>query len=54
VAMREVDDHLLLTVDDEQVWSVIRELYDVDIANLTPVRALVQLNEWQGRLKNAV
>jgi hypothetical protein len=30
---------------------VLRELYRLDIANLTPVQALVALNEWQGWLR---
>ena len=31
--------------------TVIRELFGVDVANLTPVQALVRLNEWQRRLR---
>jgi DNA mismatch repair protein MutS len=49
--VREVAEGLLLPADDEAVWSVLRELYRLDIANLTPVQALVRLNEWQGRLR---
>jgi DNA mismatch repair protein MutS len=49
--VREVGDGLLLPADDEVVWTVLRELYRLDVANLTPVRALVWLNEWQGRLR---
>jgi DNA mismatch repair protein MutS len=51
--VREVGDGLLVTTDDEAVWQVLRELYSLDIANLTPVQALVALNEWQGRLRRA-
>jgi hypothetical protein len=43
---------MLVPADDEAVWRVIRELYSLDIANLTPVQALVTLNEWQGRLRH--
>jgi len=49
--VREVGDGLLLPASDEAVWSVVRELYRLDIANMTPVQALVTLNDWQGRLK---
>jgi DNA mismatch repair protein MutS len=49
--VREVSEGLLLPTDDEAVWQVIREMYRLDIANLTPVQALVALNEWQGRLR---
>jgi DNA mismatch repair protein MutS len=49
--VREVDTGYLLSTDDEVVWSVVRELCRMDIANLTPVQALVALNEWQGKLK---
>jgi DNA mismatch repair protein MutS len=49
--MREVGEGLLLPTDDRAVWTVIRELYSLDIANLTPVQALITLNEWQGRLR---
>jgi DNA mismatch repair protein MutS len=51
--VREVARGLLLPADDEAVWAVLRELYGLDIANLTPVQALVALNEWQGRLRGA-
>jgi len=34
------------------VWAeVLRELFALDIANLTPVQALVALNELQQRLR---
>ena len=51
--VREVSRGLLLPADDEAIWAVLRELYGLDIANLTPVQALVALNEWQGRLRGA-
>ena len=42
---------LLLPVDDEAVWEVIQEIFGLDIGNLTPVQALVLLNELQQRLR---
>jgi DNA mismatch repair protein MutS len=50
-AVREIGEGLLLPVDDAAVWQVVRELYGLDIANLTPVQALVALNQWQGQLR---
>jgi DNA mismatch repair protein MutS len=50
-AVREVSEGLLLAKNDETVWQVIREMYRLDIANMTPVQALVMLNLWQSRLK---
>jgi hypothetical protein len=47
----EKQERLLVPADDEVVWAVLRELFGLDIANLTPVRALVALNEWQQRLR---
>jgi hypothetical protein len=41
----------LLPADDLALREVIRELFGVDVANLTPVQALVRLNEWQKRLR---
>jgi DNA mismatch repair protein MutS len=41
----------LLPADDQAIWTVLRELYGLDIANLTPVQALVALNELQNKLK---
>ena len=35
------------------VWKVVQALYSLDIANLTPVQALVALNEWQSWLREA-
>ena len=51
--VREVSEGLLLPTDDEAVWQVIHEMYGLDIANLTPVQALVALNEWQSRLRQS-
>jgi DNA mismatch repair protein MutS len=51
--MREVGDRLPLPAGDEAVWEVLCNLYHLDIANLTPVQALVALNEWQGRLRGS-
>jgi DNA mismatch repair protein MutS len=51
--VREVGPGLLLPADDGAVWAVLRELYRLDIANLTPVQALVLLNQWQAHLRNA-
>jgi DNA mismatch repair protein MutS len=51
--VREVGEGLLIPVDNEDVWILLRELYSLDIANLTPVQALVTLNEWQGILRRS-
>jgi DNA mismatch repair protein MutS len=48
--IREVSEGLV-PEDDEEVWRVVRELCGLDIANLTPVQALVALNHWQSRLR---
>jgi DNA mismatch repair protein MutS len=49
--VREVSEGLLIPGDDEAVWQVVRALYSLDIANLTPIQALVILNDWQARLR---
>ena len=49
--VREVADGLLLAGDDEAAWAILRDLYRLDIANMTPVQALVTLNEWQASLR---
>jgi hypothetical protein len=41
---------LLRAVDDTVVWDILRELSHLDIANMTPVQALVILNELQHKL----
>jgi hypothetical protein len=50
--VREVGEGLLLAGDDETAWGVLRDLYRLDIANMTPVQALVTLNEWQTSLRD--
>ena len=45
-------ERLLLPVDDGIVWEVVRKIYGADIANLTPVQALVLLNALQQKLKS--
>ncbi len=42
---------LIASVPPEDIMAVLRELYQADIANLTPVQALVLLNELQRRLR---
>lgn len=49
--VREVAEGLLLAGDDEAAWAILRDLYRLDIANMTPVQALVTLNEWQASLR---
>jgi hypothetical protein len=44
---------LLVPADDEVVWAVVQEIFGLDIGNLTPVQALVLLNELQRRLRAA-
>jgi DNA mismatch repair protein MutS len=36
--------------EEALAWAIVRDLARVDIANLTPVQALVLLNDWQTRL----
>jgi DNA mismatch repair protein MutS len=50
--VKEVTNGLWIPADDEAVWRVVRLLYSLDVANLTPVQALVTLNEWQGLLRD--
>ncbi len=52
-AVWEVDTGLLVPKDESAAQEVLREIYRVDIGNLTPVRALVLLNELQGKLRGA-
>jgi hypothetical protein len=42
---------LLIPADDEAIWLVLRRLFGLDIANLTPVQALLVLNELQQHLR---
>jgi hypothetical protein len=37
-------------VDEAALWAILSELYHLDIANMTPVQALVALNELQRKL----
>lgn len=53
-ALRPVDDETLLPADDALIWELIRELVRLDVANLTPVEALVRLNEWQLKLRDGL
>lgn len=51
--VREVGNRLLIAGDDEAGRAVLRELYRLDIANMTPIQALVLLNDWQARLNSS-
>jgi hypothetical protein len=51
--VRKVGQGLLIPVHDEDAWILLRELYSLDIANLTPVQALLTLNECQGILRRS-
>jgi DNA mismatch repair protein MutS len=51
-SVRERSSEYAIPGQEREVENVIRELCAVDIANLTPVQALVALNEWQGRLRS--
>ncbi len=54
LTLREVTpkpDSLLIPTNDQAIWEVVREIFRVDIANMTPVQALVFLNELQRKLK---
>jgi DNA mismatch repair protein MutS len=51
--VRNTSDHLaylLPGIDQENIWAILSELYHLDIANMTPVQALVALNDLQGKL----
>jgi hypothetical protein len=37
-------------MDRDALWAILQELSTADIANMTPVQALVLLNELQGKL----
>jgi DNA mismatch repair protein MutS len=45
------EEPLLIPADDPALREVIRELFGADVANMTPVQALVRLNEWQRQLR---
>jgi DNA mismatch repair protein MutS len=42
---------LLRGVDENQVWSILCDLGQLDIANMTPIQALIALNDLQQRLQ---
>lgn len=44
-------DKSLNPTDQPLVWEILHSLYQLDIANMTPVEALMRLNEWQQTLK---
>ncbi|MFQ5613893.1 MAG: DNA mismatch repair protein MutS [Anaerolineae bacterium] len=44
----------LVSMNEEVIWGLLGELLHLDIANLTPVQALVRLNRWQMRLRDEV
>ncbi|MEJ2210563.1 MAG: DNA mismatch repair protein MutS, partial [Anaerolineae bacterium] len=52
-AIRERGNAYTILGQEGEAERVICELCAVDIANLTPVQALVALNEWQARLRQA-
>ncbi len=47
----ETDEIVHLPGDGASLRAVVRELFGLDIANLTPIQALMTLNEWQRRLR---
>ncbi len=51
-AVEQETETLLLPVDDVALRRVVGELFRLNVANLTPVQALVRLNEWQRQLKD--
>ena len=40
-------------LDQARLWTILHELTNLDIANMTPVQALVVLNELQSKLNQA-
>jgi DNA mismatch repair protein MutS len=50
--IREVGGGLILSGEDQEMWRVLCELCSLDIANMTPIQALVTLNHWQSRLRS--
>jgi DNA mismatch repair protein MutS len=50
--IRETEAPYQAPAEDGARQAVLHELDGLDIANLTPVQALVTLNEWQARLRN--
>jgi DNA mismatch repair protein MutS len=49
--LEKKDATLLLPDDDAALRSIVHELFSLDIANMTPVQALVRLNDWQLQLR---
>lgn len=49
--LEQKDETLLLPGDDAALRSIVHELFSVDVANMTPVQALVRLNDWQRQLR---
>lgn len=37
---------------DPEIWQLLQDLYDTDVANLTPIEALIRLHRWQQTLKS--
>jgi DNA mismatch repair ATPase MutS len=50
-APRPEQEHPLLPGDDEATQMALRDVLELDIANLTPVQALVILNDLQQQLR---
>ena len=50
--LREVGDRYLLSVQDEAALEVLRQIWELDIGNTTPVQAIVLLNALQQRLRH--
>jgi DNA mismatch repair protein MutS len=46
-----IGNKLLVSDNDPLIWEIADALYQLDIANLTPIEALMQLNQWQQDLK---
>jgi DNA mismatch repair protein MutS len=51
--VREAGEPFLLPGGDGAIRRVVGEIRNLDIANMTPVQALVALNEWQKELKES-
>jgi DNA mismatch repair protein MutS len=45
------EEEQVLQVEEEALREVLRELFGADVANMTPLRALVQVHDWQRRLR---
>jgi DNA mismatch repair protein MutS len=51
-AVEQESETLLLPVEDAALQRVVGELFKLNIANITPIQALVRLNEWQRQLRD--